>query len=422
MYPENSTGHSISVEKLENGQESRFLRLMKFRFADSVLDTEAHVLTTHGETVRVEPQVFDLLHLLVRQGGQLVSRDQIIEDVWGGRIVSESAISARINAVRTAVGDDGKTQAIVRTVPRRGFQLVAPVETEQGQQPSPAPTTQHQTLRYVTSPDGSRIAYAASGKGPGLLRAGHFLTHLEHDWSSPVWRPYLDVLQEGRQLIRYDQRGTGLSEPNLKNPSLENYVADLLAVADAAGLDRFPLVALSQGVPVAVRLAAEHPERVSCLILYGGYCEGRAVRDGGQSVDEAHAMRTLMREGWGKPESAFMAAFTSLFCPGANAEQRENLVEMQLASASVENATDIREAIDRFVVSDVLARVAAPTLVIHARGDAVHPLAEGQKLAAGIPGAEFVTLDSNNHIALPTDAVWPNFTGAIREFLTRHAS
>lgn len=393
---------------------------MRYTFFNCVLDTDRHLLFRDGEPVKTEPQVFDLLHLLVRHAGMLVTRDQIIDEIWNGRIVSESSISARTNAARTAVGDTGKQQAVIKTVTRRGLQLVAPVATDD--EAISAPPSLHddrQRVRFAKSPDGSKIAYATSGSGPRIMRAGHFLTHLEMDWTSRIWRPYLDALGHDHTLIRYDQRATGLSDPSPANIDLDSHVADLEAVADAAGLDRFPLIALSQGVPIAIQFAAQHPERVSCLVLYGGYAEGRALRDGGQSSEAADAMMTLMREGWGKPQSAFMGAFTSLFCPGASQQQLADLVEMQLASASPENAGRIRMAIDRFSVLDQLENVRAPTLVIHSRNDSVHPLSEGQKLASSIPDAEFLVLESNNHILLPDEPAWSVWVSEALDFLNR---
>lgn len=380
---------------------------MRYRFANCVLDTERHLLLRDGETVKTEPQVFDLLHLLVRNAGVLVSRDQIIDEIWDGRIVSESTVSARTNAARTAVGDTGKQQAIIKTVTRRGLQLVARVSSEARETlASPSLPGSRQRVRYAKSGDGTKIAYATSGSGPKIMRAGHFLTHLEMNWNSLIWRPYLDALGQGHTLIRYDQRGTGLSERALSVADLASQVADLEAVADASGLDRFPLIALSQGVPIAIEFAVRNPERVSCLVLYGGYAEGRALRDGGQSLGAAEAMMTLMREGWGKPQSAFMGAFTSLFCPGASPEQLSDLVQIQLSSTSPENAILIRMAIDRFSVIDQLQKVQAPTLVIHSRNDSVHPLSEGQKLASNIPNADFVVLESSNHLLLPDEPAW----------------
>jgi len=393
---------------------------MRYSFSNCVLDSDRHLLVRDGKQVRVEPQVFDLLHLLVRNAGVLVTRDQIIDEIWGGRIVSESSISARINAARKAVGDNGKEQSIVKTVPRRGLQLGTSVSMDRERVPAPSPAlSDRQRVRFAKSDDGTKIAYATSGHGPMIMRAGHFLTHLEMDWKSLIWRPYLNALGQDHTLVRYDQRGTGLSDPILSNTVLDSHVADLEAVANAAGLDRFPLIALSQGVPIAIQFATNHPERVSCLVLYGGYTEGRALRDGGQSSEAANAMMTLMREGWGKPESAFMRAFTSLFCPGASRDQLADLVDMQLASTSPENAGRIRMAIDRFTVVDQLENIQVPTLVIHSRNDSVHPLSEGQKLASNIARAELVVLESANHILLPGENAWSEWARATLEFLDR---
>lgn len=394
---------------------------MRYRFSTCVLDTDRHLLTRDGAPINIEPQVFDLLHLLVRNAGALVTRDQIVAEVWNGRFISESSISARINAARKAVGDNGREQAIIKTVTRRGLQLVAPVSTETPDEPDvSAGHCDRQRVRFATSENGTKIAYATSGNGPPILRAGHFLTHLEMDWNSRVWRPYLDVLGKNHTLIRYDQPGTGLSDRDLSDFDLESCVAALAAVANAAGLDRCPLVALSQGVPVAIQFAARHPERVSCLVLYGGYTEGRALRDGGQSSEAADAMMTMMREGWGKPESAFMGAFTSLFCPEASREQLADLVELQLASTSSENAIGIRMANDRYSVVDQLEKIQVPTLVVHSRNDSVHPLSEGQKLASTIPGAELVVLESSNHILQPGEPAWSDWARETQEFLKRN--
>ena len=395
---------------------------MRYCFSTCILDTARHVLLRNGEPVKIEPQVFDLLHLLVRNAGELVTRDQIVTEIWNGRITSESSISARTNAARKAVGDNGKDQTVIKTVTRRGLQLVAPVSTNGKDEPKEAsPHNSGQRVRFATTQNGAKIAYATSGKGPSILRAGHFLTHLEMDWNSLVWRPYLDALGQRHTLIRYGQPGTGLSDRDLADLDMDSCVADLEAVANAAGLDRFPLLALSQGVPVAIQFAARYPERVSCLVLYGGYVEGRALRNEGQSKEAAYAMMTMMREGWGKPENAFMGAFTSLFCPGASPEQLADLVEMQLASTSSENAFRIRTAIDQFSVFDQLEKIQVPTLVVHCRNDSVHPLSEGQKLASNISGAEFVVLESRNHIPLPGEAAWSEWIKETLEFFERTA-
>ncbi|GKX35531.1 MAG: transcriptional regulator [Rhizobiaceae bacterium MnEN-MB40S] len=391
---------------------------MKFTFADCVLDAESYSLARNGQPVAVEPQVFDLLLLLARNAGRLVTKDQIVEEIWNGRIVSEATISARVNAARTAVGDNGKDQKVIRTVTRRGLELIVPVTTDAEERPAP-PSKAPQTFRFTRSSDGTRIAYAASGSGPPVMRAGHFLTHLEKDWRSPVWRPYLEALGAGHTLIRYDQRGTGLSDARLTNISVESYASDLLAVADAAGLEKFPIVASSQGAPVAIRVAATHPDRVSRLVLYGGFAQGRAHRDPDFGEAETDALLTMIRNGWGNPKSAFMTAFTTLFCPSASRAELDNLVEIQLASTSPENAARIRAGIDHIDVSSDLEKVRAPTLVIHASNDSVHPVSQGRLVAATIEGAEFLQVESDNHIYLPSDPAWKTIVDAQLEFLIR---
>ncbi|MEP0941939.1 MAG: alpha/beta fold hydrolase [Rhizobiaceae bacterium] len=383
-----------------------------------MLDTANHTFVRDGEQLHLEPQVFDLLHLLAKQAGQLVTKDKLVEIVWNGRIVSEATISARINAARTAVGDTGKDQRVIRTISRRGIELLAEVSNDVTE-PGAAASSMSQTVRYASSKDGTQIAYATSGTGPPLMRAGHFLTHLEKDWQSPVYRPSIVDFSENHSLVRYDQRGTGLSQTDVEELSIEAYSSDLLAVADAAGLNRFPIFATSQGVPVSVHFAANYPERVSRLVLCGGFAQGRQIRDDKYSRDEAEALMTLVRMGWGKPDSPFMSAFISMFCPDASREERASLVEAQLASATPEMAARIRIAIDQFNVVESLANVKTPTLVIHASGDGLHPPSQGRLLAANIPNAEFKLVESNNHIFLKSTPAWDEIMSATLEFFGR---
>src|SRR5690606_34106709 len=193
--------------------------------------------------------------------------------VWNGRIVSDSAISARISAARQVLGDDGRRQQWIRTVQRRGFRFVGPAETL-GDAKADAAPQHHHRVAFCRSGDGTRLAYATSGDGYPLVKAGHWLTHLEKDWNSPLWRPFLDRLNESFHVVRYDQRGNGLSQWDVADFSLERFVEDLEAVVAASGLDRFALYGTSQGAPAAVAYAARHPDRVSRLILHGGYEKG----------------------------------------------------------------------------------------------------------------------------------------------------
>lgn len=402
---------------------------MQYRFADCLLDTSRHALSRGGAEVHVEPQVFALLVLLVESGGDLVSRDAMVETVWQGRIVSEATIAARISAARAAVGDDGQRQAVIRTVTRRGLQLAVPVESGPAPAVAEAPgparaggNGDRQEVRLTTSADGTGIAWAKSGSGPPLLRAGHWMSHLELDWHSPVWQPLLERLGRGHTLYRYDPRGTGLSDRDCADFGQEAQVADLCAVADAAGLERFALYAVSQSVPYAVTFAARHPERVSALVLHAGLVQGSTVRErqSGQGENMTETFLSLIRSGWGRPESAFMQAFSTLFLPNGTRAQIDSFIEMQTRSATPEVAGAIRRAIGEVDVTDQLAQVRCPVLVCHARGDAVQPFEQGQLMARKLPDARFLALETGTHIIPPQDPAWDVMVSAAEAFLAEY--
>jgi pimeloyl-ACP methyl ester carboxylesterase/DNA-binding winged helix-turn-helix (wHTH) protein len=367
----------------------------------------------------VEPQVFDLLCLFAREAGRLISHDELIAQIWGGRIVSDAAISARISAARAAIGDDGVNQRYIKTVARRGFRLVCEIYEvdEKKDCGTKVPDGIRQRVRFTRSSDGTRIAYALIGSGYPILKAGHWLTHLEYDWHSPIARPLLDQLSRDYQVVRYDQRGNGLSDWDPVEFSLDCFVDDLATVADAAGLDRFALYGTSQGAAIAVAYACRFPKRVSHLILHGGYQTGRLARSSESERAEGEALLTLVRHDWGKPHSAFLKMFSSMFIPDGTKEEIDSLAELQRRTATPENAARIREAVDRFDVRDLLSQVITPTLVLHSRNDSVHPRDQGMKLAAGIRGSEFVMLESANHIILPHEPAWDVMLAAIHDFL-----
>lgn len=394
---------------------------MIYGFAGCEIDTGTHVLRRDGAEVHVEPLVFDLIALVVAAGGRLVSYDEMIAEVWGGRIVSDATLAGRISAARAALGDDGRAQAVIQTVPRRGVRLRVPVASAAGSAPAPLPGAgtgtgpgARQTIRYTTSRDGTGIAYAVAGEGPPLLRGSHWLSHLEHDWTSPVWRPMLERFSRGRRLVRYDQRGTGLSDRRLGSPDVENFADDLEAVADAAGLERFPILAASQSVPVAIAFAARRPERVSRLVLFNGFAQGSTALG---EPERTEAMVAMIESGWGVPGSAFMKAFATLFMPGGTQEELASLVEMQALSASPGTAGQLRRAIGAMDVRDLLPRVSAPTLVLHCTGDSIQPLSQGQTLARGLPNAELRLFDSINHIGVPSDPAFAQISAEIERFL-----
>lgn len=399
---------------------------MRYRFGPFVLAPQTRELLAAGVARPIEPQVFDLLHHLVRQRERVVATDELIAAVWNGRFVSESAVSARISAARAAIGDDGKRQQWIRTVAKRGFRFVGPVEelASPPAEPSPAESAPaestgpgRQSVAFCRSADGTRIAHASSGSGYPLVKAGHWLTHLEHDWHSPIWRPFLDRLNRRFRVVRYDQRGNGLSEWEVSDFSLERFVDDLEAVVEASGLERFALYGTSQGAPVAAAYASRHPGRVSHLVLHGGYEKGRLVRASESEREQAQAILTLMRNGWGRADSPFIDAFATMFIPGGSREQIASLVDLQRRTTSPHNAAAIRAAVDGFDVSFLLAAIRSPTLVIHARDDGVQPLDQAYRLATRIAGASFLMLDSRNHVILPQEPAWEALFTALAGFI-----
>jgi len=386
---------------------------MRYRFGPYELTPDRRELLSAGQPAAIEPQVFDLLLHLVTERERIVSQDDLIAAVWNGRIVSDSAINARISA---ALGDDGARQEWIKTIRGRGFRFVGPVEAiADAADAGPAPEPHRVAFRR--SADGTRIAYATSGSGYPLVKAGNWLTHLDHDAQSPLWRPFLDRLNRRFQLVRYDQRGNGLSDWDARDFSLDRFVEDLEAVVDAAGVARFALYGASQGAPIAIAYAARHPERVSHLILHGGYEKGRLVREAAPDREQGEAILTLIRHGWGRRGSAFIDAFAAMFIPDGDREQIESLADLQRLTTSPENAAALRAAVDRFDVSGVIESVAAPTLVLHARSDSIHPLEQGRQIASRIANAEFVMLESRNHVILPQETAWTALFGAIERFV-----
>jgi pimeloyl-ACP methyl ester carboxylesterase len=275
-----------------------------------------------------------------------------------------------------------------------------------------------QQIRFFTSSDGVRVAFATAGDGPPLVKAANWLSHLEFDWNSPVWRHWILELARDHTLIRYDERGCGLSDWSAEEFSLDAWVRDLEAVVDGLGLERFPLLGISQGGPIAIAYTARHPERVSRLILYGSYSRGRSHRDLTEfEREEREVMLRMIAVGWGKDHAAFRQVFTSLFIPEASREQTHWFNELQRVSTTPENAVRIARTFDDLDARALAPRLELPTLVLHATGDLRVPFAEGRLLASLIPGARFVPLESRNHILLETEPAWPRFMREVRSFL-----
>jgi len=275
-----------------------------------------------------------------------------------------------------------------------------------------------QQIRFCRTVDGVTLAYASSGQGPPLVKAANWLTHIDHDWHSQVWRHWLVGLSRSHRLVRYDERGCGLSDWDIEPPELDDWVRDLEAVVDAAGLDTFPLLGISQGGSVAVHYAARHPERVTKLVLYGTYVQGRLVRARTAEDREGHRLQVdLARFGWGRDDPAFRQVFTAQFMPEGSRELWDEFNELQRRTSSPENAARVLDLTGDIDVSVAAAQIRAPTLVLHARGDLRPPLAQGRLMASLIPGSRFVALESPNHILLADEPAWPVFLRTVEEFL-----
>ena len=275
-----------------------------------------------------------------------------------------------------------------------------------------------QRIHLCSTGDGTRLAYARSGHGPPLVKTATWLTHLKSDWGSPVWRHWLTELSSDRTLVRYDERGCGLSDWDVPEISFDAWVRDLETVVDAEELDRFDLLGVCQGAPVAVAYAAHHPERVSRLVLYGGFARGRLAGDPPAPIRrEAETLANLVALGWGQDNPAFRQVFTTLFVPEATPVQMEWYTELQRSSTNTANALAIGRTVFNTDIRELAPRVSAPTLVLHARDDAMIPFRRGRELAALIPDARFVPLDSRNHILLEDEPAWAEFLDHVREFL-----
>jgi class 3 adenylate cyclase/pimeloyl-ACP methyl ester carboxylesterase len=275
-----------------------------------------------------------------------------------------------------------------------------------------------QVIRFCAAPDGTALAYAVVGEGLPLVKAANWYNHLELDWESPVWRRFFRELSKDFRLLRYDQRGTGLSARNVAEMSLDTWVRDLETVVDAARFDRFALLGISQGCPVSIAYTARHPERVTHLVLHGGYAKGWLVGASSETGEQQHqAMLTLMRQGWGHESPVFRQMFTSLFIPGATKEEMAWFNELERLSSSPENAARIFDMIPRIDVSELLASIAVPTLVTHSRDDRAIIHQAGRKMASMIKGALFEILPSSNHVLLEHEPVFARWLTTIKAFL-----
>lgn len=360
----------------------------------------------------------------------LTNREQaILERLAQGRSDQEIADELFLspNTVRwynrqiyAKLGVGSRMQAIIQA---RALGILKPDES-----PPPAPVKPmnapvarpalQQTVHFTASFDAARIAYARSGHGQPLVKVATFMSHLEYDLESPIWRHWLEELSREHTLIRYDERGNGLSDWDVADLSFEAWVRDLEAVADAAGFQTFSLFAHSQGGAVAVAYTVRHPERVKRLVLHGAYARGWLNRDLTPAQrEEEKLLIDLMRVGWGRQNPAFRQVFALQLRPDATLEELKAFDEQMLISTSSENAARLESEMHRTDVRHLAPLIRVPTLVMHPRGDGAVPFEEGRLLASMIPGAQFVALESNNHLLTEHEPAWAKFVSALRTFL-----
>ena len=276
----------------------------------------------------------------------------------------------------------------------------------------------NQEIRFCTSRDGTRIGYATSGKGSPLVMTTNWLSHLEFDWDSPVWRHWITQLSKDHTLIRYDQRGCGLSAWEVKDLSLEALIQDLDSVVSALDIDRFPLLGVCSGGPVAIAYAAQYPEKVSHLILHGSFGLQRWGRESGRGGEKMRTMIGLVRSGWGQNNPAFRQFFTTLFMPEATPEQMDWYNELQRRSTAPEIAENVLRMVAGLDISALIPKVKAPTLVLHSRDDALVSFQQGCELGSRIPDARFVALESKKKILLGGEPAWQRFLAEFRAFVS----
>lgn len=280
----------------------------------------------------------------------------------------------------------------------------------------------NQQVRFCTAPNGVQIACASVGEGPTLFKAPNWLNHIEYEWRSPVWGPFLRELARHYRLVRFDQRGNGLSDWDVEEISEDVMISDMATVADAMGLERFALLGISQGCAFSIRYAFENPDRVTCLVLLGGFVRGRLMRRSADQEEMFRAATTMIRHGWGSTNPAIRHFFTETFMPDATPEQKRSFDELQRITTTAEIAERIWHMNASVEVSELARQVQAPTLVVHCRNDPNVPLAEGRRMASLIPGARFVELEGANHVMIEGTPAFDQFLSVVRPFLSRHAA
>lgn len=393
-----------------------------YEFGDFRLDVRERRLLRDGHAIPLATKVFETLRILLERSGRLITKDELMRRLWPDTVVEENNLNHNISVLRRALGEQATGESFIETVPRVGYRFAAavtqPAPATSGQPPTLSTAeTLRQDIRFCTSFDGTRIAYSSVGDGPPLAKAANWLSHIEHEWDSPVWKHWIHAIAQRHRLVRWDERGCGLSDWNVEDLSLEAWVRDQETVVEASGLERFALMGISQGGAVAAAYAARHPERVSHLVLCGAYSRGWRHRADAREIESRTALLNLTRLGWGQNNPAFRQMFTSRFIPDAGPEEMEWFNDLQRVSTSPENAARLMDTFSHLDVSSLLPDITVPTIVFHSQHDLIVPFDEGRRLAAGIRGSRFVPLPSRNHLLLERERAWTIFLRELGTFL-----
>lgn len=366
---------------------------MRYRFGEHVLDTDTLQLLAGHFEVELEPQVFGVLTHLVAHRDRVVSKEELLDEVWGSRFVSESALTTRIKQARQAVGDSGRDQRAIRTFHGRGYRFVADTVELDSVAPRGAGARSGRPRTRYAEGDGASIAYQTFGEGPDLALVSGFATNVEAQWEHPGMADFLSRLGQIARVTVFDKRGVGLSDhlPHDAVPSLETRADDLRTVLDATGVARAAVLGSSEGGSLSAVFAASHPERVHRLILHNTWVEGPGVAN---ARDEDFVLRR-----WGSGRVYSILGPTLAEHP----DGRELLARYERQSATPRTARHLLELIGEIDIQGILGAISVPTLVLHRSEDPIVPIAHGRRLASSIPGARFVALDGADHFLLSGD-------------------
>lgn len=381
------------------------------RFDVYTLDLPQCSLRRGDDPVPLRPRAFDVLRYLVEHRGRVIGKDELIKALWPGLSVTDDALVQCVRDVRHALCDEG--HRIIKTIPRRGYLF----SLEPSPVAEPSPTRFDQDIQFCRTKDGVKLAMASIGRGLPVVRPPTWFNHLEYDWHVRFRSALYHSLADRFRLIRYDGRGSGLSDRYVPEISFATFEHDLEAVVEALHLRRYALLGISQGAPIAIAHAVRYPERVSKLVLNGAFALGSNKRGSAKDHEMAQAYLTLMRHGWGDEHSAFLRTFSMLYFPSASAEELKASAELQRMAMSADTAVRLRMASADIDVLDLLPKVSTPTLVLHSRHDNAVPFDEGRRLASAIPNARFVALESENHVPMPDEPAWPIFIAEVEAFL-----